>query len=70
MSDPASPDAPLSYRLLTGSDDRSFCEKVSVALADGYVLHGGPAVTVRDGQVVAAQAVVLPHILPHIQEKS
>ncbi len=50
----------LRYRLLTGGDDRSFCEKVSAALADGYELHGGPAVAVRDGQVVCAQAVVLP----------
>ncbi len=50
----------LPYRLLTGGDDRSFCEKVSAALLDGYELHGGPAVTVRDGEVVCAQAVVLP----------
>lgn len=65
MSDPAStdaPPAPLPYRLLTGSDDRSFCEKVSAALADGYVLYGSPSVTVRGDHVVAAQAVVLPHI--------
>ena len=50
----------LAYRLLTGPDDRSFCERVSAALADGYVLHGSPAITCRDGEVVAAQAVVLP----------
>lgn len=52
--------ARLAYRLLTGGDDRSFCEKVSAALADGYVLHGGPALTSVDGRVVAAQAVILP----------
>ena len=28
----------LGYRLLTGKDDRSFCERVSNALKDGYVL--------------------------------
>jgi hypothetical protein len=49
----------LTYRLLTGSDDRSFCERVSAALADGYVLHGSPAITCRGGSVVVAQAVVL-----------
>jgi len=50
----------LPYRLLTGSDDRDFCRKVSAALADGYVLHGGPAVAVLGPRVVCAQAVVLP----------
>nr|WP_240896522.1 DUF1737 domain-containing protein [Kineococcus vitellinus] len=45
---------------MTGPDDRSFCEKVSRALAEGYVLHGSPALTSVDGAVVAAQAVVLP----------
>ena len=54
------PDERLPYRLLTGSDDRAFCEKVSAAIADGYVLYGSPAVTSDRGQVVAAQAVVLP----------
>lgn len=52
----------LAYRLLTGPDDRSFCEKVSAALADGYVLYGSPSLTSRDGAVVAAQAVVLPRV--------
>jgi hypothetical protein len=60
---PASPATPaeprLRYRLLTGSDDRSFCERVSAALADGYRLYGGPAVTFDGTQVIAAQAVVL-----------
>ncbi|GAA0297036.1 DUF1737 domain-containing protein [Kineococcus aurantiacus] len=62
MSDETVPDK-LAYRLLTGPDDRSFCEKVSAALADGYVLHGSPSVTTTDGRTVAAQAVVLPHVL-------
>ena len=53
----------LPYRLLSGPDDRSFCEKVSAALADGYVLYGSPAVTTVDGAVVAAQAVVLPRVV-------
>lgn len=49
----------LRYRLLTGTDDRSFCEKVSSALEDGYRLHGSPSVTYDGTRVVAAQAVVL-----------
>ena len=57
MTDAAA--APLSYRLLTGGDDRAFCEKVSAALDDGYVLHGPPVIATRpDGTVVCAQAVV------------
>ncbi|WP_269939652.1 DUF1737 domain-containing protein [Arthrobacter sp. HY1533] len=53
-------EAPLAYRLITGPDDRSFCERISAALAEGYVLHGGPAVTANGGTVIAAQAVILP----------
>ncbi len=49
----------LRYRLLTGSDDRAFCERVSQALAEGYRLYGSPAITVDGGRVVTAQAVVL-----------
>ncbi|HEX6517308.1 MAG TPA: DUF1737 domain-containing protein [Nocardioidaceae bacterium] len=49
----------LRYRLLTGTDDRAFCEKVSQALAEGYRLHGSPALTFDGTQVVTAQAVVL-----------
>ena len=50
----------LPYRLITGPDDRSFCEKVSAALLDGYELYGAPALAVDAGTVVCAQAVVLP----------
>jgi hypothetical protein len=56
-------DAPLAYRLLTGPDDRSFCERVSEALANGYVLYGAPSLTHDGDRTVAAQAVVLPEIL-------
>lgn len=51
---------PLGYRLITGPDDRSFCERISAALAEGYVLHGGPALTSNGGTVICAQAVILP----------
>jgi hypothetical protein len=49
----------LRYRLLTGSDDRAFCERVSKALAEGYRLYGDPSVTFDGRRVVVAQAVVL-----------
>lgn len=50
----------LRYRLLTGTDDRAFCERVSTALAEGYLLHGSPALTHDGERTVTAQAVVLP----------
>ena len=50
---------PLRYRVLTGPDDHAFCVRVSQALDEGYVLHGGPAVTFDGGRVIVAQAVVL-----------
>ena len=46
------------YRVLTGSDDDRFCERVSEALALGYELHGGPAITAADGAVYVAQALL------------
>jgi ribonuclease HI len=49
----------LRYRLLTGTDDRAFCEKVSRALDEGYRLHGDPVLTFDGEHVVTAQAVVL-----------
>ena len=50
----------LSYRLITGPDNRDFCERITTALADGYVLHGSPAATFNGTDVIVAQAVVLP----------
>lgn len=52
-------DEPLRYRLLTGTDDRAFCEKVSEALDAGYRLYGSPAITHDGDKVITAQAVVL-----------
>lgn len=49
----------LPYRLLTGTDDRAFCEKVSAALLDGYVLHGSPTICWDGTRTITAQAVVL-----------
>lgn len=54
----------LRYRLLSGPDDRTFCERVSAALAEGYELYGSPSITSVDGRVVVAQAVLLPEGTP------
>lgn len=51
---------PLPYRVLTGHDDRLFCERVSQAMLEGYELHGPPTMAVHDGRIVIAQAMVLP----------
>ncbi len=49
----------LRYRLLTGVDDRRFCERISAALDDGYELYGSPAATFNGTEVIVAQALVL-----------
>ena len=61
MSERSMPDGEerLRYRLLTGPDDAEFCERVSAALAEGYRLHGSPALTFDGSRVIAAQALVL-----------
>jgi hypothetical protein len=52
-------DRPI-YRLLTGKDDRAFCERVSDALAQGWRLYGSPAMSydALNGEMRVAQAVV------------
>lgn len=64
MSDapaPATPVEKLPYRLITGPDDRTFCERISAALAEGYILYGSPAATFTGTTgVLVAQALVLP----------
>ncbi|UVJ39241.1 DUF1737 domain-containing protein [Arthrobacter sp. CJ23] len=50
----------LAYRLITGPDTRDFCERISAALAEGYVLHGSPSATFNGTDVIVAQAVILP----------
>ena len=39
------PDGKPIYRLLTGKDDRAFCERVSEALEQGWRLYGSPAMS-------------------------
>lgn len=48
------------YRCFTGPDDATFCLRVSLALNNGWELHGGPSLSfdpVR-GCAIVAQAVV------------
>lgn len=52
------PDGLPAYRVLTGVDDAAFCRRVSDALAQGYHLHGSPAITCAGRNVVVAQALV------------
>jgi hypothetical protein len=57
----------LRYRVLTGPDDVSFCERVSAALDDGYQLYGGPTLTYDGERVIVGQALVLaefPNAVP------
>jgi hypothetical protein len=56
------PDGLPTYRLLTGVDDASFCQRVSEALAAGYKLYGAPAATFNGQTVIVAQAIIWPNI--------
>ncbi|MEO0392437.1 MAG: DUF1737 domain-containing protein [Pseudomonadota bacterium] len=56
----------LRYRLITGPDDDTFCQRVSAALDEGYVLYGMPQIAHDDGATVCAQAVLLPD---HLAER-
>ena len=53
-----------SYRFLTGPDDASFCQRISDALAEGYILYGDPVMVVSDGERVCGQAVILTEHAP------
>ena len=56
----APPDGLPLYRVLTGPDDAAFCRRVGEAIALGYRLHEGPAVTFNGEQVIVAQALLWP----------
>ena len=59
MAEPSEVTDKLKYRLLTGQDDRAFCEKVSKALDEGYELYGSPSITYNGKDCNVAQAVIL-----------
>jgi hypothetical protein len=56
----APPDELPAYRVLTGPDDAAFCHRVSEAIALGYRLHEGPALTFDGERVIIAQALIWP----------
>ena len=55
-----------SYRFLTGEDNADFCQRVSDALAEGYVLYGQPVMIAEGAKRMVGQAVVKPHIMREI----
>ena len=48
------------YRFLSGVDNAEFCQRVSDALADGYVLYGNPVVVTDNDVRIVGQAVIWP----------
>ena len=62
-------DEKKAYRFLTGPDDAAFCQRVSDALCEGWVLYGPPLMQVdADGNRHCGQAVVLPEFLSTYSE--
>ena len=54
------PEGKLRYRLLTGPHTAAFCERISTALDEGYMLYGSPSITAGPDGMVAAQAILWP----------
>ena len=48
------------YRFLSGVDNAEFCQRVSDALAAGYVLYGNPVMVMDDDLRIVGQAVIWP----------
>ncbi len=57
-------DRPI-YRLLTGVDDRAFCERVSESIELGWELYGSPAITFNSKTKtnIVAQGLIWPAAL-------
>jgi len=53
------------YRFLSGVDNAEFCQRVSDALADGYLLYGNPVMCMDNDVRMVGQAVILPEFAPH-----
>lgn len=49
---------PKTYRFLSGEDNADFCQRVSDALDDGYVLYGDPVLLLQDGRRIVGQAII------------
>jgi len=54
------PVKPKNYRFLSGVDTAEFCQRVSDALDEGYVLYGNPVMVMEKDQRIVGQAVVMP----------
>ena len=52
------------YRFLSGVDNAEFCQRVSDALADGYVLYGNPVMVMDNDVRIVGQAVIWPETVP------
>lgn len=52
-----------SYRFLSGVDNADLCQRVSDALADGFVLYGNPVMVMDKDVRVVGQAVILPEMI-------
>ena len=52
-----------SYRFLSGADNADLCQRVTDALADGYVLYGNPVMVMDKDVRVVGQAVILPEVI-------
>ncbi|MDB2523054.1 DUF1737 domain-containing protein [Alphaproteobacteria bacterium] len=62
-------DEKKAYRFLTGADDAVFCQRVSDALREGWVLYGPPLMQVdADCNRHCGQAVVLPEFFSTYSE--
>lgn len=49
----------LKYRLVTGKDDASFCERISALIEEGYRLHASPSMAYNGKDIIVAQALIL-----------
>ena len=52
-----------SYRFRSGADNADFCQRVSDALAYGYVLYGNSVMVMYKDVRVVGQAVILPEMI-------
>ncbi|MEU1870218.1 hypothetical protein RKD37_000385 [Streptomyces ambofaciens] len=54
------PDGLPAYRVMTGPDDATFCQRVSEVIGLGHELDEGPAIAFNGESVNNAKALVWP----------
>lgn len=64
----APPGGLSTYRVITGPDDVGFCQRVSEAVALGYLIYGSPSICFDGDNVIVAQAMLWPTILAAIAD--